>query len=123
MTYQKIVLSGNLGSPVELRYMANGTAVANFPVATNRSYTKNDEKVKETTWFRVTAWGKQAESCNQYLDKGSSVLVEGRLTPDQETGNPKVFERKDGTFSASFEITADRVVFLSAPKNEEEPDF
>jgi single-strand DNA-binding protein len=69
--------------------------------------------MKETTWFRVSAWGRQAETCNQYLKMGSKVLVEGRLNPDRETGSPKVYQRKDGTHGSSYEITADRVVFMS----------
>ncbi len=62
--------------------------------------------VKETIWFRVSVWGKQAESSNQYLKKGSKVLVEGRLTPDPATGGPRIWTRQDGTPAASFEVTA-----------------
>jgi single-strand DNA-binding protein len=114
MSYQKIVIVGNLGRDPEMRYLSSGQAVTNFNVATNRQYTASSgEKVKETTWFRVSAWGRQAETCNQYLKVGSKVLVEGRMNPDKETGNPRVFERKDGTTGASYEITADRVVFMS----------
>ncbi len=114
MSYQKIVIVGNLGRDPEMRYLSSGQAVTNFNVATNRQYTASSgEKVKETTWFRVSAWGRQAETSNQYLKTGSKVLVEGRMNPDKETGNPRVFERKDGTTGASYEITADRVVFMS----------
>lgn len=114
MSYQKIVIVGNLGRDPEMRYLSSGQAVTNFNVATNRQYTASSgEKVKETTWFRVSAWGRQAETCNEYLKTGSKVLVEGRMNPDKETGNPRVFERKDGTTGASYEITADRVVFMS----------
>ena len=113
MSYQKIVIVGNLGRDPEMRYTESGQAVTNINVATNRQYTASSgEKVKETTWFRVSAWGRLAEICNQYLKTGRQVLVEGRLNPDRETGNPRVFERKDGTFGASYEITADRVVFI-----------
>lgn len=114
MTYHKIVLVGNLGRDPEMRYTPGGQAVTNFSVATNRQYTASSgEKVKETVWFRVSAWGRQAETCNQYLNTGSKVLVEGRMNPDKETGSPRVFQRNDGSHGAHFEITADRVVFLS----------
>ncbi len=116
MSYQRVVIVGNLGRDPEMSYLpSNGQAVTNFNVATNRQYTaSNGEKVKETTWFRVTAWGRQAETCNQYLRTGSQVLVEGRLTPDRETGGPRVYQRQDGTSGASFELTAERVVFLTS---------
>jgi single-strand DNA-binding protein len=114
MSYQKIVIVGNLGRDPEMRFLQSGQAVTNFNVATNRQYTaSNGERMKETTWFRVSAWGRQAETCNQYLKMGSKVLVEGRLNPDRETGSPKVYQRKDGTHGSSYEITADRVVFMS----------
>ncbi|MGD2027974.1 MAG: single-stranded DNA-binding protein [Anaerolineales bacterium] len=115
MSYQKIVIVGNLGRDPEMRYLSNsGQAVTNFSVATNRQYTaSNGERIKETTWFRVSAWGRQAETCNEYLRTGSQVLVEGRLNPDRETGSPRTFQRNDGTWGASFELTAERVVFLS----------
>ncbi len=114
MSYQKIVIVGNLGRDPEMRYLQSGQAVTNFNVATNRQYTaSNGERMKETTWFRVSAWGRQAETCNQYLKMGSKVLVEGRLNPDRETGSPRVYERKDGTVGSSYEITAERVVFMS----------
>ena len=70
--------------------------------------------VKETIWFRVSVWGKQAESTNQYLKKGSKVLVEGRLTPDPATGGPKIWTRQDGTAGATFEVNAATVRFLSS---------
>lgn len=115
MTYQKIVIVGNLGRDPEMSYLpGNGQAVTNFSVATNRQYTaSNGERVKETTWFRITAWGRQAETCNEYLRQGSQVLIEGRLNPDRETGGPRIWSRNDGTSGASYEITAERVVFLT----------
>jgi single-strand DNA-binding protein len=119
MSYQQITIVGNLGREPEMRYTPSGQAVTNFSVATNRQYnTSNGEKVKETVWFRVSAWGRQAETCNQYLSTGSQVLIEGRLTPDRETGGPRVFTRNDGTTGSSFEITAGRVVFLSGRGDE-----
>ncbi|MBP7213202.1 MAG: single-stranded DNA-binding protein [Anaerolineaceae bacterium] len=111
--YQKVIIIGNLGRDPEMRYTPDGSPVTSFSVATSRKYGEKDE----TTWFRVTVWNKQAENCNQYLHKGSKVLVEGRMRPDAN-GGPSVFQRRDGSWGASFELTADTVRFLS-PKGEE----
>ena len=77
--YQKLIIIGNLGRDPEMRYTPDGKAVTTFSVAASRRYGEKEE----TAWFRVSVWGKQAESCNQYLQKGSKVLVEGRLTAEQ----------------------------------------
>jgi single-strand DNA-binding protein len=115
MSYQKLVIAGNLGRDPEMRYTPGGQAVTNFSVATNRQYTNsNGEKIKETVWFRVSAWGRQAEICNQYLRSGAKVLIEGRLNPDKETGGPRIWNAQDGQPRASFEMTADRVVFMDS---------
>jgi single-strand DNA-binding protein len=111
--YTKLLIIGNLGRDPEMRYTPGGDPVTTFSVATSRKAGEKDE----TTWFRVTVWNKQAESCNQYLHKGSKVLVEGRLRPD-ESGNPAVFQRKDGSWGASYEVTADAVKFLSGKADE-----
>jgi len=113
--YHTIIIVGNLGRDPEMRYTPGGQAVTNFNVATNRQYTASDgTSVKETIWFRVSVWGKAAETTNQYLRKGSKVLVEGRLIPDQSTGGPRVWTRQDGTAAASFEVSANTVRFLSS---------
>ena len=118
--YQTIIIAGNLGRDPEMRYTPSGQAVTNFSVATNRQYTASDgTQVKETIWFRVSAWGKTAEICNQYLRKGSKVLVEGRLTADPQTGGPRTYQRSDGTYGASFEVTAGTVRFLSSRSEDE----
>jgi single-strand DNA-binding protein len=112
--YQKILIVGNLGRDPEMRYTPSGQAVTNFSVATNRQYTASDgQQVKETVWFRVSAWGRQAETCNQYLKRGSRVLIEGRLTADPATGGPRIWTKQDGSPGASFEISAGTVRFLS----------
>ena len=112
--YHTIILVGNLGRDPEMRYTPSGQAVTNFSVATNRQYTGSDgQVVKETIWFRVSTWGKNAENCNQFLKRGSKVLVEGRLVPDAGTGGPRIWNRQDGTPSASFEVSAQTVRFLS----------
>jgi single-strand DNA-binding protein len=112
MTYQSLVIVGNVGKEPEMRYTPSGQPVTSFSVATNRSYQNpSGEKIDETTWFRVTTWGKLAETCNQFLHKGRQVLVEGRLVPDKN-GGPRIWTRQDGTPGASFEITANTVRFL-----------
>jgi len=113
--YQTIIIVGNVGRDPEMRYTPSGQAVTSFSVATNRQYTNNNgETVKETIWFRVSAWGKTGETCNQYLKKGSKVLVEGRLTADPATGGPRVWTGQDGSPRASFEVSAGTVRFLSS---------
>lgn len=121
MSYHTIIAVGNLGRDPEMRYTPNGDAVCELNVATNRTYTHNNERVKETTWFRVSVWGKQAEACNQYLQKGSLVLVEGELRPDKDTGGPKIFTRNDGTTGASYEVVARTVRFLTGKSESAEP--
>ncbi len=96
-----------------MRYTPDGNPVTSFSVASSNRYGDKEE----TTWFRVSVWGKQAESSNQYLHKGSKVLVEGRLRPDTN-GNPTVFQRKDGTWGSSYEVNAQTVRFLT-PKGED----
>ncbi|MGD8813989.1 MAG: single-stranded DNA-binding protein [Anaerolineales bacterium] len=133
--YHKIVLVGNLGRDPEMRYTPSGQAVTNLSVATNRTYTNSSgDQVKETVWFRVAVWGRQAESCHQYLRKGRQVLVEGRLVAD-ENGNPAIWTRQDGTSGSRFEVNAQTVRFLggrgdadyedsqSAPESEDDIPF
>ena len=113
--YQKIIIIGNLGRDPEMRYMPDGTAVTSFSVATSRRW--NDKATgqtrDETTWFRVSVWGRQAETANQYLSKGKKVLVEGRLKSDAQSGGPTLFTRQDGTVGSNFEIIAEGIRFLS----------
>jgi single-strand DNA-binding protein len=115
MSYHTMIFVGNLGRDPEMRYTPSGQAVTDFPVAVNDNYTSSSgEKVKRTIWIRVSAWGKQAETCNQYLKKGRKVLVEGRLVSDPNTGGPRIWERNDGSKTASFEVSAQTVRFLSS---------
>lgn len=121
MSYQKLIIVGYLGRAPEMRYTPSGTAVTSLNVASNRTHTDQDgQKVQETTWFRVSVWGKQAENANNYLQRGSRVLIEGELRPDKETGGPKVFTRNDGTAGASYEVFAHNVRYLSTARNEYE---
>jgi single-strand DNA-binding protein len=120
MTYHKLILVGRLGADPEMRFTPNGQAVANFSIATDRSYrTAEGEQVKITTWFKISVWGKMAESCNTYLHKGSLCLVEGVLNPDKETGRPKIWTSADGRSGTSYEVNAQTVRFLSTQKQEE----
>ena len=113
--YHTLIIVGNVGKDPEMRYTPSGQAVTSFSVASNRQYTTgNGEQVKETIWFRITTWGKQAEVCNQYVKKGMKVLVEGRLTPDKVTGGPRTYTKTDGSAGASFDVTAGTVRFLSS---------
>jgi len=110
--YHKIIIVGYLGRDPEMRYTQDGTPVTNFSVATSRKWNRPDgSQGEETIWFRVSAWRRLAETCNEYLQKGRLVLVEGRLQPD-DRGNPRTFTRNDGTAGASFEVTAFTVKFL-----------
>jgi single-strand DNA-binding protein len=121
--YQTVILIGNLGKDPEMRFTPSGQSVTTLSVATNRRYNgTNGQPVKETTWFRITVWGKQAEACNEFLHKGSKVLVEGRLTPDPETGGPHIWEN-NGKVGASFEVTASTVRFLSGREDQDDQEL
>ncbi|MDP6977870.1 MAG: single-stranded DNA-binding protein [Myxococcota bacterium] len=102
----KAILVGNLGRDPELRYTASGQAVANFSLATGESYTdKSGERVERTEWHRIVVWGKTAELCSQYLSKGRSVYIEGRL-------QTREWEDKEGVKRQTTEIVANTVQFL-----------
>jgi len=108
MTMNKILVIGNLGSDPEMRYTPNGNAVTSFSVATNRRYrTADGETREETEWFRVNAWNRLGETCNQYLQRGSKIYVEGTLTSDAYLSN-------DGEPRASLDIRATEVRFLDS---------
>ncbi len=114
--YQRLVLVGNLGRDPEMRYTPNGAPVTTFPVATSRRYSTADGQTKEeTVWFRISVWGKQAETVNQYLAKGRKVLVEGNLVGD-ENGGPRIWTDKEGKPRASFEVRAYTVRFLDSKR-------
>lgn len=107
--YQRVVIVGNLGRNPEMRYTAGGTPVANFPVAVNRRWNDNEgNSQEETTWFRVSVWGRQAEVCNQYLEKGRLALIEG----DIRTGQ---YDDAQGVTRYTWELRASTVRFLGGP--------
>ena len=112
--YHKILLVGNLGRDPEMRITPSGSSVTNFSMATSEKWSGQDGQPQERTiWWRVSVWGKSAEACNQYLKKGSKVLVEGRMNATPE-GNPRMWKDQSGNDRASFEVTARDVKFLSS---------
>ena len=113
--YQSTVVVGHLGRDPEMRYTADGTPVTSFSVATTRKWTNAEGEPQErTTWFRVTAWRKLAETCNQYLTKGRLVLVEGDVDAsawsDKTSGEPR----------ATIELRARIVRFLGGTEERAE---
>ena len=113
--YVSITIIGRLGRDPEMKFLPSGDPVTTFNVATDRGWSdKSGNKQKETSWFRVSVFGKQAENANSYLAKGKMVLVEGRLTVDPKTGGPRVYSKQDGTMGSSFEVVANTVRFLSS---------
>lgn len=103
-----VILIGNLGDKPKLNQANNGTAVANFSVATTENWMKDGQKESKTTWHRVNVWGKQAENCEKYLDKGSKVYIEGKI-------DNRSYE-KDGEKKYVTEIVAREVKFLNTNK-------
>lgn len=111
--YSQFTIAGRLGQDPEMRYTPNGIPVTNFSVAVNRSWTDGDgQQQEETTWFKVTCWRKQAETCSTYLKKGAQVLVEGANM------SVEAWVDSEKTAQASLVLTPRRVVFLS-PKGED----
>jgi len=107
--YQKVILIGRLGRDPEMRYTADGTPVTSFSVATDRRWTdQSGQQQQRTVWFRVTAWKRQAETCNQFLTKGRLVMVEGELS------EPKPYQSREGEWRASLEVRALAVKFLES---------
>lgn len=102
----KVILVGNLGRDPELRYTQSGQAVANFTIATTERFsTRDGDRQERTEWHRIVTWGKTAELCAQYLAKGRSVYLEGRL-------QTREWEDKEGQKRRTTEITAQTVQFL-----------
>ena len=96
----KVILIGNVGADPELRYTPSGTAVTNFNMATNESWTDNSgDRQEKTEWHRIVVWGRLAEICNQYLRKGSKVYIEGRL-------QTRSWEGQDGQKRYTTEVVA-----------------
>ncbi|NUQ36978.1 MAG: single-stranded DNA-binding protein [Caldilineales bacterium] len=106
--YQQLMLIGNLGRDPEMRYTPSGVPVTTFSVAVNKRWTGQDGAQQEkTTWFRVTAWRKTAELCNEYLRKGAKVMITGEV-------DASAYTAQDGAPRAALEVTARDVRFLSS---------
>ena len=106
MEFNKVFIAGNLTRDPELR-MAGSTSVVTLGIASNRTFTRSGstEREEETTFVDVDVWGRQAETCNQYLSKGRMVLVEGRLKMDK-------WQDKDGNNRSKLKVVAERVNFM-----------
>jgi single-strand DNA-binding protein len=103
--FQQTIVIGHLGNDPEMKFTANGTPVTHFSVAVNEQYGERPS----TTWFRVSAWGKLGEVCNQYLGRGRMVLVVGTISANPYTG-------RDGQAQASLNLTAKTVRFIGTGK-------
>jgi single-strand DNA-binding protein len=103
-SYNRVILVGNLTRDIELRYIPSGTAVAEIGMAVNDRIKKGDQWVDETTFVDVTLWGRTAEVANQYLTKGSNILIEGRLKLEQW--------EKDGQKRSKLKVIADKMQML-----------
>lgn len=109
----QVILVGRLAQDVELRYIAGtGTPVATFTVAVEREFTSKNGK-REVDFIDIQTWGKQAETCSNYIGKGSMVSIQGSLRVEK-------YEAKDGTRRTSYRVNADRVNFLSSSKKSDE---
>ena len=109
--FNKVVLVGNLTRDIELRYASNGNAIGNTAIAATRKFNVNGEKREETCFIDVTFFGKMAEVANQYLSKGSKLLVEGRLKFDQWTDN-------NGQNRSKHSIVVENMEMLGSPQNQ-----
>jgi single-strand DNA-binding protein len=104
--FNKVILMGNLTRDPEIRYAPSGTPVANFGLAVNRKYRQGEETKEDVCFVDIVVFGKQAETCGQYLSKGNGALIEGRL-------QMRKFETKDGQKVTKHEVVAENVRFLA----------
>lgn len=112
MSFNKIIVVGNLGRDPELRYTPQGSAVCSFSVATSeKRRDKGGDMQDITTWFRVTLWNKQAELASKYLTKGNSVYIEGRLRIEEWTD-------KDGKNRSTLEVNGTDMQFIGGARAE-----
>ncbi len=113
MSFNKIILVGNLGRDPELRYTPQGTPVCSFTVATNEKRKDRAGEMQDvTTWFRVTLWGRQAETASQYLTKGRPIYVEGRIRLEEWTD-------RDGKQRYTLEVHATDMQFIGGGRADE----
>lgn len=112
MNLNKVLLMGNLTRDPVLRYLQSGQPVCEFGLAINRRFRRNEEWVEETCFVDITVWGRQGETCNQYLRKGSGAFVDGRLQFDS-------WQTPEGQKRSKLRVVAERVQFL--PKGGQGP--
>jgi len=108
----KVILFGNVGKDPEVKHLESGRIVAKFSLATNKSYNKDGEKVTETQWHNIAAWGKTAETIEKFVKKGNSIIVEGEIQYRQ-------YEDKEGVTRYIIEIICDRFHFAGGKKEDE----
>jgi single-strand DNA-binding protein len=118
---QTVGIAGNVGKDSEMRYIPSGAAVTTWSLASNYTHKVDGENVKETIWWRCTAWERQAEIANEYIRKGMPLLIDGLLQADPDTGGPRLWERRDGTWGASYEITVTSFRMIGKRDREERP--
>jgi len=112
----KVILVGNLGTDPELRYTSGGQPVCDMRIATNETWTNRDgQRGERTEWHRIVVWGKQGESCANYLRKGRQVYVEGRL-------QTRSWEDREGNKRYTTEVVAQNVVFLQGGSRGQSPE-
>jgi single-strand DNA-binding protein len=105
VSFNKVILIGNLTRDPELRYTPSGTPVVNFSLAVNRRYRQGDEPKEEVCYIDIVAFGRQAEHCGQYLSKGDGAIIDGRL-------QQRRWEAEDGQKRSKHEVVAQTVNFL-----------
>jgi single-strand DNA-binding protein len=108
VTFNRVILAGNLVRDPEIRYLPSGLSVTSFAVAVNSRYKQNNELKEEVSYFDIVVFGKMGENCAEYLSKGRPVLVEGRLRQRRWEA--------EGVKKSKIEVVADNVQFLGSPR-------
>lgn len=113
MSVNKVILIGNIGKDAEVRHLDKDRAVAQFPIATSESYTKNGERITTTDWHNIVAWGNLAEFAGNYIKKGRQIYVEGRL-------KSRSYDDKDGVKKYITEVVADSIQLLGKKESDDD---
>ena len=108
VTFNRVILAGNLVRDPEIRYLPSGLSVTSFGIAVNSRYKQNNELKEDVSFFDIVVFGKMGENCAEYLSKGRPVLVEGRLRQRRW--------ESEGVKRSKIEVVADGVQFLGSPK-------
>lgn len=110
--YHKISMIGRVGRDPEVKIAKNGLKLSSFSIAVDIHGKTKDQKV--TIWPKITVFDSAAEFVREHVKKGDLVLVDGRLSPDPATGTPKIFQKKNGSYSSNYEIVGEKVQLLSS---------